>query len=183
LCGWLPPDEAVDYQAHLADCTACREECALQRRIDRLLADGVVAIAPVPARLRNRVDGGIRAARRRRVLGWAGAAAAATAIAIALGIFATKKIAFSPREGRQTAQHSSAGNDIPPSVARATGTGPPAAVARVTMIDPSSAIVMPMESRHPNVTLVRVFPTISTTRDDESPASPGTQDIEKPDVE
>ena len=183
LCGWLPPEEATVYEAHLADCAACREECATQRRIDQLLATETVTTVPIPIGLRSQVHGRIRAAYRRRLLYCAGAAAAASMVALALVLFATKNIVFTPREERQTAQHSSAGHDVSPSVAPPTSAEPPIVVARVTMIDPSSAIVVPLDSQHPNVTLVQVLPTISASPEDDVPSSPGAQDIEKPDIE
>jgi anti-sigma factor RsiW len=183
LCGWLAPDEAVAYEAHLADCAACREECARQRQIDQLLAEATVATAPVPAALSSRVAGRIRAARRRRALGWAGAVAAATIVVIAAGLLATKSVVVPPQEERQTAQGSSAGNDVLSPIASLTSPEPPAGGAHVTMIDPSAAIVMPMESRHPNITIVRVFPTIAATSEDESPSSPGAKDVEKSEIE
>ncbi len=159
LCGWLSPDEAAAYEAHLVDCGSCREECASQRRIDRLLAEAGAATAPVPAGLRSRVDGRVRAARRRRMLGWAGAVTAA-GLAIAFGIWTTKNTVFLPREGRDTTQHASSEDHHIPSVAPPAGAVPPAVAVQVTMIDPSSAIAMPVESRHPDVTLIRIFPTI-----------------------
>ena len=48
LCGWLSPDEAAAFEAHLAGCPACRDEAAVQRHIDGLLAEGSAQVEPVP---------------------------------------------------------------------------------------------------------------------------------------
>jgi anti-sigma factor RsiW len=163
LCGWLSPEEAASFEAHLADCTACREDCALQRRIDRSLADGNVWITPVPVGLRSRVDCKIRTARRRRMLGWASVIAATAGVSLALGIWATAPHSFMPRDGRETAQHLSGEGNGPAAILPRSE--PPVPAAQVSMVDPSSAIVMPVESHRPNVTLVRVYQTFQVSRD------------------
>ena len=162
LCGWLSPEEAAAFEAHLVDCADCQEDCALQRRIDRLLADGNAWITPVPVGLRSRVDRGIRTARRRRMLEWSSAIAAA-AVALALGLWATAKHSF--RDGQEMAQRQTGEGNSP--VAIVARSEPPVPAARVTMVDPSSAIVMPVASHHPNITLVRVYPTIQISREGE----------------
>ncbi|MGO9114592.1 MAG: anti-sigma factor family protein [Thermoguttaceae bacterium] len=172
LCGWLLPDEAAHFEAHLADCAACRDECALQRRIDRLLADGNASIAPVPVSLRGRVDRGIRTARRRRMAGWAIAITAAAGAVLALGLWVRENLSFLPRERRETAQSLPATENGPVSVVPPVGSEPPANAVHVTMVDPLSAIVMPVESHRPNVTVVYVFPTIRVDREGESVRSP-----------
>jgi anti-sigma factor RsiW len=172
LCGWLIPDEAARFEAHLANCAACRDECSLQRRIDRLLADANASIAPVPAGLKSRVDRRIRAAHRRRMVGWAIAVTAAAGVALALGLWVRENLSFVPREGRETAQSLSATENGPVSVTPSVGSEPPAAAIHVTMVDPSSAIVMPVESHRPNVTVVYVFPSIRVDREGESVRSP-----------
>jgi hypothetical protein len=42
----------------------------------------------------------------------------------------------------------------------------------VTMVDPSSAIVVPVESHSPSVTLVCIYPTIKLAQGDESRPTP-----------
>jgi len=172
LCGWLPPDEAARFEAHLADCAACRDESALQRRIDRLLADGNASIAPVPAGLKSRVDHAIRAAHRRRTVRWAIGVTAAAGAVLSLGLWMRENLSLVRRERRETAQNSSATENGPVPVVPPVASEPPAAAARVTMVDPTSAIVMPVESHRPNVTVVYVFPTIRTDRAGESVRSP-----------
>jgi anti-sigma factor RsiW len=172
LCGWLMPDEAARFEAHLADCAACRDECSLQRRIDRLLADRNASIAPVPAGLKSRVDRRIRAAHRRRMLGWTVAVTVAAGAVLALGLWMRENLSLVRRERRETAQSSSATENGPVPVVPPVASEPPVAAVRVTMVDPSSAIVMPVESHRPNVTVVYVFPTIRTDGEGESVRSP-----------
>jgi len=172
LCGWLPPDEAARFEAHLAGCAVCREESALQRQIDRLLADGNAAVAPVPVSLKSRVDRGIRAARRRRMVRWAFAVTAAAGAVLAFGLWMRENPSIVPRVVRETAQSSSARENGPVSVVPPVSSEPPVTAVHVTMVDPSSAIVMPAESHFPNVTIVYVFPTIRVDREGESVRSP-----------
>ena len=68
LCGWLSPDEAADFEAHLAVCPACQDEAAVQRQIDRLLAEATAQIEAGSHRLAGRIEREVRAARRRRQL-------------------------------------------------------------------------------------------------------------------
>ena len=161
LCGWLPPDEAARFEAHLADCAACREECALQRRIDRMLADGNASFAPVPAGLRSRIDRGIRAARRRRMACMGHCDHGSGRSCTGIGALGERKDSF-----RATRRHMRRPKvrprmvKAPSSIVPPLGSEPPVPAVHVTMVDPASAIVMPVESHRPNVTLVCVFPTI-----------------------
>jgi hypothetical protein len=115
---------------------------------------------------------GIRAAQRRRRVGWAIAIAAAAGVAFVLGLWVRENQSVVHGEGRETAQGSPATENGPVSVVPPVGSEPPVTVVRVTMADPSSAIVMPVESHHPNVTVVYVFPTIRADREGESVRSP-----------
>ena len=130
-----------------------------QGRIDRLLAEGTAAIEPVPVALASRIDVRIRTVRRRRVFAWAGAMSTAAAILLAVGLWATQNNFVPQRGGSPNGLRSTVVDD------HGWPTAPPAAVARVTMIDPSSAIVVPMESHSPNVTVVCIYPTIRTNRE------------------
>ena len=162
LCGWLSPDDAADFVAHLAVCPACREECGTQRTIDRLLAERAARVEQVPAVLTGRIERGRRAARRRRI-GWAGALTAAAGIVLALGLWASSAM-LSLRGTRQSpVQTPIASNDSPAQPAAAK---PQAVAARVTLVDPSSAILVPIESHSPNVTIVCVYPTVKVARED-----------------
>jgi hypothetical protein len=48
----------------------------------------------------------------------------------------------------------------------------PVVAARVTLVDPSLAILVPIESHSPNVTLVRIYPTTRAERQDPGEPSP-----------
>jgi anti-sigma factor RsiW len=173
LCGLLSPDEAADFEVHLADCPTCREERDLQQRIDRLLADGNAFVAPVPESLRSRVDRGILRKRRRRALSWAGATAAALSVALALTFLATNGLFVSTPDQAKSDQIAPVGDNgalaaVPPNFRES----PSAAVVQVTMLDPQSAIVVPIESHSPNVTLVQIYPTICANLEGESPEFP-----------
>jgi len=172
LCGWLPPDEAARFESHLADCAACREESALQRRIDRMLADGNASFAPVPAGLQGRIDCGIRAARRRRMAAWGIAITAAAGVVLAFGLWGREKTPFVPREAHETAQSSPADGEGSVAIVPPLSSEPPIPEVHVTMVDPASAIIIPVESHRPNVTLVRVFPTIRVDSEGENVKSP-----------
>jgi hypothetical protein len=163
LCGFLPPDEAAQFEAHLAACPTCREEAASQRHIDRLLADGTAEIEPVPIVLVRRVEHRIQVARRRRQFAWAGALTAAATIMLALGLWGTRNTLLPPDEGHPIARSTTLPIDSEPH---------PTTSIRVTPLDPSSAIYVPMESHSPNVTVICVYPTTRVNREASSRLSP-----------
>lgn len=168
LCGWLAPEEAAEFQAHLADCPTCREQCAVQRRIDGLLADGAAAVEPIPVVLTDRIDRGIRRLRRRRI-GWACALTAAGIVA-ALAIWRAPTV-FSPKGDGRPADRTPVAIDRSPKMPEPIAAKPQvAAVARVTLVDPSSAILVPVESHSPNVTVVRIYPTVKIAGDGAKPS-------------
>ena len=185
LCGWLSPQQAADFEAHLAACPACREQSTLQRQLDRLLAEGTAAIEPVPVVLVRRIERGVRAARRRRLLSWAGAAAAG--ILLALGLWVAQNIFILRDDGRQIAERPEVSDAVSKEFAQLpkapplqsggvgsaplvtpVGSEPPATRVRVTLVDPSSAILVPVESHSLDVTVVCVYPTIKMDREDDS---------------
>jgi anti-sigma factor RsiW len=171
LCGWLSPDEAAEFAAHLAGCSACREECAVQRRIDRLLAEGAAGIEPVPAALADRIERGVRAARRRRRVGWACALTAAAGIVLALGLWGAPRSSFLRNDARPVVTAPVAADDLPQQPVLPSSAKPQAAaIARVTLVDSSSAILVPVESHSPNVTVVRIYPTVKIAREGAKPS-------------
>ena len=172
LCGWLSPDEAAGFEAHLAACPTCREEATLQRQIDRLLAEETAQIEPVPVALAGRIERAVRAARRRRLVGWAGAVTTAAGIVLAVGLWAAQNLFFPRDDGRPMAHTPAVPTDAPePSAPFARSEPPSAAPVRVTLVDPSSAILVPIESHSPNVTLVCVYPTTKVDREGDSEPS------------
>ena len=66
--GWLPDEQTIAFEAHLADCAACREEIDQQRRIDRLLCEGTKRLEAVPAELVDRIERQIAVRHRRRAI-------------------------------------------------------------------------------------------------------------------
>ncbi len=159
LCGWLSPDEAADFEAHLAACPICREQSALQRQIDRLTEE-TAEIEPVPVALAGRIERAIRGARRRRFVGWVGLATTTAGIVLAVGLWKGQTLFVPRNDGRPLSQEAA----IATAASEPSGSPPrlepsPATPARVTAVDPSAAIVVPIESHSPNVTLVCIYPT------------------------
>jgi anti-sigma factor RsiW len=172
LGGWLPPEGIAHFEAHLASCKACREECALQRRLDRLLAGENARLARVPAGLASRIDHRILAARRRRIFEWTVVVTAAAGILLAFGLWIRERLSIVRHEEREIAQRSLVEPERPVPVDSPLAAKPPVSDVRVTMVDSTSAIVMPVESHRPNVTIVRIFPTIRVAAEVESMKSP-----------
>jgi anti-sigma factor RsiW len=172
LCGWLAPEEAAAFEAHLAACPTCREEAALQRRIDRLTKEAA-EIEPIPVAVAGRVERALRRARRRRRVAWLGAATTAAALAIAVGIWESQTVRFARNGRRLPADTPSIATAVPEPFKTSVAAEPrPAIVARVTATDPSAAIVVPVESHRPNITLVCIYPTIKIAAADDSKSSP-----------
>jgi hypothetical protein len=161
MCGWLSKDEAAEFEAHLAGCAACQDECAVQRQIDHSFADAAARVAPLPATVADRIGHGVRTAQRRRQIGWASALAAAAGIPLALGVWVASTAIFSNGDHRPTAPTPTIAADVPKLPAPPViPDSQPIAAACVTLVDPSSAILVPVESRSPNVTVVCVYPTV-----------------------
>jgi anti-sigma factor RsiW len=168
LCGWLSPEEAARFEAHLAACPACQEESASQQQIDRLLAEAAAWAEPVPASLMLRIKRRVLAVRRRRLVAWACAVAAAVAVVLTFGLWATQR-SISGRSDRSPVAESPIISADSPAPAIASGALEPQTPAsvRVALADPSSAILVPVESRSPNVTVVWVYPTVRVNQEDD----------------
>jgi anti-sigma factor RsiW len=171
LLDGLPDDEAAGFEAHLADCPACREELHQQRRIDRLLAAATGQLGPVPASLIDRIEEEFYRSHRRRVVrfawGLSAAAVAASALAVLLvmGAFGTGN---QPQPIMQ--EHPAPAGDAEQTASRSRQVPRPGAVARVTVDDPSAAILVPLQSGKPNITIVWVYPTVKVVQ---APMMPG----------
>ncbi|MHC4406318.1 MAG: anti-sigma factor family protein [Planctomycetota bacterium] len=157
LCGWLSEDEAAGYEAHLTDCPACRRHIEQQRGIDRLLAPGPIGPEAVPASVIDRVEGRIRL-RRRRAAQWAVGLSAAAVLVLALGIQLMQRDTVSPSEAQPVADRQGEDTADEPPPAPAESGGKPS--TRVTLADPSEAILVTMETKAPNVSIVWVYNTI-----------------------
>ena len=178
LAGWLSADATASFEAHLADCPACREEVAHGQRIDRLLAQGSGHLEPVPPSLVDRIEGRIRSLRRRRVIRVALGLSAAVAVVLAVGVWLVPQddgaavgperppgrgaVAETPVEwepdGHEVASPAQPPSDDEPRV-------------RVSLADPAEAILVPMETSNPNVSIVWVYPTVRPGRAAAEPAA------------
>jgi anti-sigma factor RsiW len=172
LLGWLPVEAASRFEAHLADCPDCRDECRRQQQVDQRLAAVARHSQPVPPALANRIERRIRsAAWRRRIQIGSGSTAAALVLAASLWLavghrgvntpgdpLAQQKLESVPR--REDHVESPLGHE--------QSVAPPVSVR---CKDPSRAILIPVETESPNVTLVLVYPTIKLPRMADGPAN------------
>lgn len=153
-------DAAAAFEEHLECCDECRDAVAEQGWIEALLRSPErLEVEAAPRHLvettKLQVAGGARQRRR-----WAaGAFAAAASVVIALGW-----IAIQPR---------SSDNDADDRAATPTASKPaPEAVPPTsTFIADANAIAIPMVSKHPNITIVRVYPTLRPLVSDGSASS------------
>ena len=171
LLGGLPDDEAAAFEAHLADCPACREELQQQRRIDRLLAQGTGQLEPVPASLIDRIEEQYHRSHRRRVARWAWGLSAAAVAASVLAVWLVMGAFGTGNQPQPMVQENPEPACDAEQVAPARVETPrPASVARVTFDDPSKAILVPLESGKPNISIVWVYPTVKVAQ---APMMPG----------
>jgi len=172
LLGWLPVEAAERFGAHLVECPDCREECRRQQLVDRQLAAVARHSQPVPGALASRIERRIRsAAWRRRLCIGTGSIAAALVLAGSLWLTVGHRGVNTP--GDALAQRKP--ESLPPREDRVE-TPPdrrPSVSPRVSVrcTDPSRAILIPVETESPNVTLVWVYPTIKSARTANGPAS------------
>ena len=182
LSACLSDDEAARFEAHLAHCPACREETADQRGIDRLLARGAAQRAPTPSSLVDRIEGQIRSLRRRRVIRTALALSAAAAVVLAVGVWLIPQNDGTPAGPTTHAGASSIAEERikrePDSHADRHEAAPPAQLAsdgkprvRVSLADPAEAILVPVETSNPNVSIVWIYPTVRPGRAAAEPAA------------
>jgi len=171
LAACLSDDEAARFEAHLPHCPACREEIADQRGIDRLLARGAAQRAPIPSSLVDRIEGRIRSLRRRRAVRWAVGASAAAAVVLAVGVWLIPQDdGAAPGPERPPGRGSVAETPVesePDGHEVASPAQPPSdnePRVRVSLADPSEAILVPMHTSNPNVSIVWVYPTVRPGR-------------------
>ena len=171
LLDGLPEDEAAGFEAHLADCPACREELQQQRRIDRLLAAATGQLGPVPASLIDRIEEQYGRSHRRRVARWAWGLSAAAVAASALAVWLVMGAFGTGNQPQPMVQeHSAPAGDAEQAAPARVETPRPVSVARVTFADPSEAILVPLESGKPNISIVWVYPTVKVAQ---APMMPG----------
>lgn len=148
LAAALTGDEREQFAAHLPACPECRTAIADHERLAALLS-AAVDLEPMPAGLGDRVRGGIRAVRRRRLIAATGALAAAVAIAVWLFGKPTDPVR-------------------PPIVPPEPVAIRPAEPVRVTF-PPGQVIALREPMTAPNVTFVWVYPNLrgKSSPDDE----------------
>jgi anti-sigma factor RsiW len=144
LTGELPAGEAAQFAEHLTSCDNCRAAMEEQRWIDSLLRSPVAAQinSPSPALVAG-VRAAIQTSRQRAGLFVAGLAAAV--LLIAAGWVAIGRSHLSE----------------PGPLAAIDGDGQVAEAAvvpaRATVVGGPNTLVLPLDSRWPNVTIVRVY--------------------------
>lgn len=169
--GGLSDEATAGFEAHLAGCPACRDELRRQQQIDGLLARATGQLEPVPSSLIDRIEQQVRRSRRRRVVHWAwglsAAALAASVLAVwlAAGGFGTGN--RTPPVVREAPEPNSGGEHVDPDRPQAPRADP---VASVAIADPADAILVPVETKAPNVSIVWIYPTVKPVR---APSVPG----------
>jgi hypothetical protein len=154
---WLTAAERIEFEAHLADCPDCCQVIQEQLLRDCLLARACTALKPVPPGLIDRIDRGLRRARRRRVFARTTGLAAA---GILICLLATWFIVPGAPENRSK-----------PSPALTKGTRPPEpppdprSLVQVTVENPSDVIAVPQKTDSPSVTVIWLYPTIRAAQE------------------
>jgi anti-sigma factor RsiW len=156
----LSPGDSNRFEVHLHRCDACRDAINEQRWIDALLGSPErLELEPVSPALAGSVRDSILSRRRQARLIACGLAAAAVLV-IALGWMAVLN-----RQARGPAANQIAGTTLPdnepsnPSLKRIVTAEAPRAV----FVGGPDVLVVPVASRHPNVTIVRVYPTYQSS--------------------
>ena len=164
----VPAEAAARFEAHLAECAACRDAADQQRWIDDLLrSPSRQELEAAPADLAESVRRAMGRRRRRVRLMAGGLAAAAAALLVAAGwTVLTVRQADHPTIAVVDAAKEPSPN---PSL-RGRGNQPP---PRAEFVGGPDVIVVPVATSHPNVTVVRVYPTYQ-------PSYPVQASVEQP---
>ncbi|HEY3391220.1 MAG TPA: zf-HC2 domain-containing protein [Lacipirellulaceae bacterium] len=171
----LSPDDSDRYEAHLHACDACREAISEQRWIDALLGSPErLELERVSPALAGSVRDSILSRRRRARLVACGLAAAAMFV-IAVGWTAVLNRQATGPALNQIAGTTLPDNELSPSPSlRTRGT---AEAPRAVFVGGTDVITVPVPSRHPNVTIVRVYPTYQSSLAPQSPSDESDADI------
>jgi hypothetical protein len=149
LDGDLRAREAAQFANHLSRCADCRDAVDEQRWVDDLLrSDAVMATESPPDGLRLAVRTLLAQRRRQNRLVACGLAAAAALLA-ALGWIQLHRPAGGTVELAANQFGGSPLNNLP-------SNDPP----KATFVSGANSIAVPVASKHTNVTVVRVYPTI-----------------------
>jgi ferric-dicitrate binding protein FerR (iron transport regulator) len=140
----LAAPEHARFEAHLAECAACRQKVEAERYLDSLLAEATSG--PVPGNLNGRVRRRLEAARRRRMAAGLALLAACALIAVLAGHWlSSRQPVASVPQGHADFE------------ARAPDPSPSPARVRVTFSDPARVLAVPVASDSPRVTVIQVY--------------------------
>ena len=155
LMDWLSEAQRSEFEAHLDNCHQCRSEVEQQRQMYRLLAIGVERLEPPPSLLAS-IETHIRSFRRRRTVQFALGASTCIAFALLGTVWLASQM---PKPVT---------NKISGPVAVTEHSGPPTVPApqadrpvRITLSDPSTAVLVPVKTDAPNVSIVWVYPALT----------------------
>ena len=82
LGGWLDGPARTEFEAHLEQCSACRQQAEQQRQLDALLSRAGSHLEDIPPVLIKRIERRLREARQRRLVASAASGLAAAALLI-----------------------------------------------------------------------------------------------------
>jgi anti-sigma factor RsiW len=160
LNGELPGEDALTYEGHLAQCEACREAVDQQHWIDSLLRSPARnEIEPAPPTLPRTVRHLIQSRRRRARLAACGLAAAAAVIIAAGWIAVLNRQARDSESGMADAVIAKTEPSHRRSLQGSATSQPPRAV----FVGGEDVFVAAVQSPHPNVTIVRIYPTYNSS--------------------
>jgi anti-sigma factor RsiW len=143
---------AARFEAHLTACDACREAIDEQRWIDALLrSSATLQDERVPNTVLESFRTRVARRRRRVTLAAFGVAAAAMVVVAAGWTLLLSRQAMVPA-GLEVATSDVLSHDVPPAQ-------PP----RAAFVGGDNMIVVSVKSRHPDVTIVRVYPTYQSS--------------------
>jgi hypothetical protein len=148
----LSADAKARFTAHLVDCDRCRDAVDQQRWIDGLLRSPLVMDLETPPGALVACIRARQSQRRRQTRLIACGLAAAAAMVVAVGW--TVKLNRQARgiTNAKTASAVLTRAEIEPSLANAEH-------PRATVVGGKDVLIVPIESQHPNVTVVRVYPS------------------------
>jgi anti-sigma factor RsiW len=160
MIGALPTTSSAHFAAHLSDCDDCRETVEQQRWIDGLIASPAACELEAPPddvllTLRASI-----AQKQRRAKRIAGGSAAAAAILIAAGWTIHLR-----HHDQQLAFASAATTDGSTNQRQIVAAPRTVSSPRATFTSTDNSIAIPLESHHPNVTVVRVYPAFRPSID------------------
>jgi anti-sigma factor RsiW len=156
----LSPAESDRFEAHMHVCEKCQEAVNQQRWINSLLASqGRLELEPVLAALSGSVRNSISRRRQARLVACGLAAAAALMVAVGWTAVLNRQVTIP--EVNQIVE-TSIRDDEPSTSPSLKGRGI-AEAPRATFVAGPDVLAVPVASRHPNVTIVRVYPTYQSS--------------------